>query len=35
MIRSHAQFSAGLSDADRIAVTRYLAGSESFAPGER
>lgn len=35
MIRSHAQFSRGLSEADKIAVTQYLAGSESFAASER
>jgi cytochrome c553 len=35
MIRTHAQFSRELSDADKIAVTQYLAGSESFASSER
>jgi cytochrome c553 len=35
MTRSHAQLSRELSDADKIAVTQYLAGSESFAPTER
>jgi cytochrome c553 len=35
MIRSHAQFSRELSEADVILVVHYLAGSEAFTRSER
>jgi cytochrome c553 len=35
MIRSHASLARDLSESDRILVTQYLAGSESFTPTQR